>query len=260
MLESSLQFELDTWLHRLETLWKQKSREKWLQEGDANSRFFHLSTIIHARSNRISSIKNLNNSTVFEWDKIGSCFLNFYQNLFTTNYPSDNNPFPPNLDNLFLKIISDDDNTLLTKIPTPSEIKKKNTLFSFASNKSPDPDGLPPLFYKAFWKTTHHAIISAVQHLFKSGHLLISLNHIFIALIPKTKSASKVEHYRPISLCNVTYKIISINLANRLKPHLGSFISPFQMAFVSGMNIHDNNIVSHETMNYIHKKKASMAA
>lgn len=82
-----------------------------------------------------------------------------------------------------------------------------------------------------------------------------SLNHTFIAIIPKTKSASKVEHYRPISLCNVTYKIISKILANRLKPHLGFFISPFQMGFVSGRNIHDNNIVSHEIMNYIHKKK-----
>lgn len=157
------------------------------------------------------------------------------------------------MENLFPSIISDEENSLITSIPTPSEIKK--VLFSFASLKSPGPDGLPPLFYKIFWKTTSHAVISAVQHFFKNDHLLSALNHTFIALIPKKSTASKIEHYRPISLCNVTYKIISKILANRLKPFLEKFISPFQMAFVNGRNIHDNIIASHEIMNYLHKKK-----
>lgn len=148
MIERSLQIEMDVWLKRIEIYWKQKFREKWFQEGDANTKFFHVSTIIDARFNRISSINYMNNSTVYDWKEIGSCFLNYYDALFTTEYPLDNNPFPRDLDNLFPRIINDDDEDLLIQIPTPSEIK--TTLFSFASNKSPGPDGLPPLFYKSF--------------------------------------------------------------------------------------------------------------
>lgn len=72
--EASLQLNLDEWLKRLEIFWKQKSKVKWFKDGDANSRFFHLSTIIHARSNKIPFIVDYNNITVFYWKKIGNCF------------------------------------------------------------------------------------------------------------------------------------------------------------------------------------------
>lgn len=137
----------------------------------------------------------------------------------------------------------------------PSHDVIRDTLFSFSSNKSPGPDGLPPLFYKNFWNTTKNALIGAVQHFFKTGHMLKALNCTFIALIPKKKKASRVDHFRPISLCNVTYKTVSKIIAHRLKAHLHNCISPFQMAFVAGRNIHDNSIVSHEIMHYLHLKK-----
>ena len=47
MLEAKIQGQLNEWLERNELLWRQKSRETWLREGDQNSQFFHVSTIIH---------------------------------------------------------------------------------------------------------------------------------------------------------------------------------------------------------------------
>ena len=57
-IEEELEVELSEWLARTEVLWKQKSRELWLKEGDRNTKFFHLSTIIRRRQNHIDAIKS----------------------------------------------------------------------------------------------------------------------------------------------------------------------------------------------------------
>jgi hypothetical protein len=67
--------------------------------------------------------------------------------------------------------------------------------------------------------------------------------------------ASSVHHYRPISLCNIIYKIISKLLANRLKPMLDKIISPFQTAFVPGRLIQDNSILAHEMLHTLQSKR-----
>ncbi len=56
-LETSLSAELNEWLEREELKWRQKSRELWLKEGDRNSKFFHLSTIVRRRRNQITEIQ-----------------------------------------------------------------------------------------------------------------------------------------------------------------------------------------------------------
>jgi hypothetical protein len=80
-------------------------------------------------------------------------------------------------------------------------------------------------------------------------------NHTFIALIPKQLGASTVHQFRPISLCNIIYKLISKILANRFKAQLHLFISPYQSAFVPAKSIQDNTIMAHELFNVINSKK-----
>ena len=66
--------------------------------------------------------------------------------------------------------------------------------------------------------------MSVVLNALNSGVVLESLNSIFIALIPKVKHPKKVANFRPISLCNVVYKLISQVLVNQLKKFLASAI------------------------------------
>ena len=91
--------------------------------------------------------------------------------------------------------------------------------------KAPGPDGMPPLFYQNFWHLVKGDVIHTLLHFLKSGSLPNSLNHTFITLISKTKNPEFVSKFRPISLCNVLYKIFSKVVANRLKKVLPHIIS-----------------------------------
>ena len=90
---------------------------------------------------------------------------------------------------------------------------------------------------------------------FNSGSLLKVLNQTFITLIPKIPNSEEVSHFRPISLCNVIYKIISKILANRLKPFMDSIITPYQNAFIKGRNIIDNILLAHEIIDVVRKNR-----
>ena len=65
-------------------------------------------------------------------------------------------------------------------------------------------------------------------------------NSTFLALIPKEANPSSIKRFRPISLCNASYKIFSKVLSLILKPIIHSLISPNQGGFISGWQISDN--------------------
>ena len=80
-------------------------------------------------------------------------------------------------------------------------------------------------------------------------------NDTTIALIPKVSNPEEVKDLRPISLCNVLYKMVSKVLANRLKVILPEIISPAQSAFVPGRLICDNTLVVYEILHYMRNKR-----
>ena len=74
-------------------------------------------------------------------------------------------------------------------------------------------------------------------------------------LIPKVNSLESVDQFRPISLCNFAYKIISKILVNRIKPMMGILITQNQAAFIKGRQIHYNILVANEAFHYLKLKK-----
>ena len=242
--------ELNECMIREDLHWRQKSRIQWYPSSNLNTRFFHLSTIIRRRKNAIDLIKDDFGSWLSGHQQVSDCFVNFYKNHFTSQHPHPCHHI--DLSGLIPHSISPDETESLCAIPSDDEIK--SIAFSFASSKSPGPDGMLAIFYKSYWVTVGKEVIAMVQSFFASGLILKEMNHTFITLIPKTPNPSSVHQFRPISLCNLSYKIISKTLANRLKILLPKLITPWQAASIHGRNIQDNSIIAHEIFHTLHQK------
>lgn len=80
----------------------------------------------------------------------------------------------------------------------------------------------------------------------------MGLGFAHIVLIPKFGSADSFEKFRPISLCNFSFKVITRILTARIRSTLAKIISLFQSAFVPGRWIAENMILAREMM---HKMK-----
>ena len=107
-----------------------------------------------------------------------------------------------------------------------SEEEIKRSVFSLPGKKSPRPDGFPLCFYQTFWNDIKLDIFDMFDHFYNSNDIdtLRSINQTFIALIPKETNVEKIQDYRPISLLNRSYKVISKCLAARLSPILNSLL------------------------------------
>lgn len=111
------------------------------------------------------------------------------------------------------------------------------------------------VFLKKNWPTMRNEVCQVLLDILNCGIMPLELNMTYVALIlekKKKKNLTSVTEFRPISLCNVLYKLISKVLANRIKKILPHLIAPTQSAFILGCLISDNVLAAYETMHSIY--------
>lgn len=133
---------------------------------------------------------------------------------FSTLFKASNVECNEVIDCIESKVTAVQNEMLLCPI-TVEEVRK--ALFHMHPDKSPGSDGMSPEFYQKYWKIVGKDVVAVVKDFIDIGVVNQHLVHTNIALVPKKRNPQTMTEIRPISLCNVIYKIISKVLANRLK-------------------------------------------
>jgi hypothetical protein len=77
-------------------MWRQKSRETWLKDGDRNSKFFHISSIIRRKKNSIDAIRGVDGEWIVKYSDI----RDIWWGIFNINFTEEPIIFPGDLENL----------------------------------------------------------------------------------------------------------------------------------------------------------------
>jgi hypothetical protein len=248
--EIILRYKLERLQDQLHVYWKQRAHTSWLTKGDRNTKFFHAYASERKRRNYVRRLID-DSGGVVEGKHLKMFITNQYQNLFSSQ-AGDHVQVNAVL-NCVRRRVTQDMNEMLLAPFTGEEVRV--ALESIGDLKAPGTDGMPAIFYKRFWSLLGNQVKAEVLAVLNGGEMPQGWNDTIIVLIPKTRSPEKLKDLRPISLCNVLYKLISKVLANRLKAVLPEIISPSQSAFVPGRMITDNVLLAYELTHHLNSKR-----
>lgn len=227
-----------------EKFYRQKSCVRWNHLGDRDIAFYHKTVVQCADCNHIHFLRDADDVYIGSIDQIKAHFASYFENtLGQTDMPASPCTIRELQDLLSFRC-SDAQCDMLSRPVSNEEITK--TVFAMPLSKSPGPDGYSIEFFRSAWSIVGPDVIAAVNEFFINGRLLKDFNNTAIALIPKVPQACKLGDFRPISCCNLIYKINSKIIFNRLKGVLQDNISPSQSAFLKGRSLGENVLLSSE--------------
>lgn len=117
--------------------------------------------------------------------------------------------------NLIHAKVSAEMNAELTKDFTMEEVR--TTLRQMQPTKAPGLDGMSSIFYQKYWDIVGFDVTNMVLNVLNTNASLSDIDNTYITLVPKVRMPNKMKDFRPISLSNVVYKLVSKVLANHLK-------------------------------------------
>ncbi|XP_057791021.1 uncharacterized protein LOC131008144 [Salvia miltiorrhiza] len=242
--EVAAQARLGSILNQKNSLLRQKSRVRWLNDGDKNTSFFHKRFKMRRKHLFLPQLK-IDGVDVFDQEAIAHHIVGYFSSLFSeTRAPE---VTIQDLHPILTKKISQQQNIFLISIPTEEEIKA--AVFDLAGDSAAGPDGFSGSFFQHCWTTIQKDVLKAVSTFFLKNYLPAGLNSNTLILIPKKEVVNSVADLRPIILSNFFFKILSKILASRLSVVAADLVTSNQFGFISGRLIHDCILLGSEGVN-----------
>ncbi|KAL1219679.1 Secreted RxLR effector protein 78 [Cardamine amara subsp. amara] len=238
-----------------ESFFRQRSRVKWMEEGDLNTRFFHLVMRVRNASNAVKYFLKQDGTRTTSLEEMHSLAVSHFTDFLTTIKGDYCCYLPQFLNHLCSTKCSTLQQAILLAPFTADVVK--STLLKLPLNKTLGPDGLTAEFFRASWEVLELEIISAVQQFFSSFFMPTCLNSTSLILIPKRPDAEELKDFRPISCLNTLYKLISRMLSDRLKRILPDIILPNHTAFVKDRLLLENVLLASEVIQGYHLSSLS---
>eukprot|EP00253_Pinus_taeda_P031319 PITA_31319 len=166
-----------------EFLWKQKSRIRWLKEGEKNTKFFHNTTIQHRMHNNITHIQNYQGAKLEKHEEIKAEHLNYFKQVHKEPI-NDRSQAIQNITNKIPRLISDEHNQILLKPVDLQEVESE--VKQLKAGKAPGPDGFTSNFFHNFWDLIKNEVWQVVEESRSLRWMFLGINVTFIALIPKS--------------------------------------------------------------------------
>ena len=208
---------------------------KWYQEGERGTKYFL--NMQRSKSNKLEMMSLKSEGDIInEPDQIDSLVKSFYKKLYEKG---DSNKLD-NIDSFLANVPTLDESDILNiNLPiTKSDLL--NTLKS-CRDSSPGPDAIPYSIIKLTWQHFGPALIEAWNFSINTGKLTHSHEQSYLKLLPKEgKDLELLKNWRPITLSNCDFKIITKTLAGKLTNGLKSIITSCQTAYIKDRQITDN--------------------
>jgi hypothetical protein len=231
------------------TIARQRSRLRWLKDGDANSKLFH--SIANGRKAKsfIPAVRVGDQIHTDQKEKEAAFFATYAALLGEVK----SRKYTVDLEGIG---IQSHDLQELELMFSEEEVWK--VIQELPSDRVPGPDGFIGIFYHKAWGIIKWDIMAALHKLgVGDGRGFGKLNRSLITLIPKRPDALNVGDFRPISLVHSFAKLFSKLVANRLRGKLGELVSTNQSAFVRGRNLHDNFMLVRQVVRKISARRES---
>ena len=188
----------------------------------------------------ITHLQRSNGEVIREQSHILEETLNYYTKLYESK---DNNThledFDKNISRSDFPTLTESQMHQLDGLLTSKELLI--ALKKIPNNKSPGSDGFTAEFWKFFFKDLGDFLLRSINYAYKSGELSVTQRLGIITLLPKgNKPKQFLKNWRPITLLNITYKLASSCIAERMKTILPSLIHDDQKGFMKGRYIGEN--------------------
>ena len=232
-----------------------RARVQWIEEGEASTAFFFRRERKQSADRWIPALRGADNVVCTDVDGIGAVLTDFYSSLFAAE-PCD----PVARESLLSSLSSSLPPDQAASCEGPLSVAECFVaLKGMARGKAPGLDGLPVEFYLHFWEVLGEDLVEVFNYCFDRGFLTKSQRRGVISLSFKRGDRLDPKNWRPITLLNVDYKIMSRTIAGRLLNVIHLVVNESQTCGVPGRFIGDNVALLRDVVYYATSCNAQVA-